>query len=137
MEFQLNKLSDIPLVVPKFIAAIGENKKIAFHGEMGAGKTTFINGILSYLNIEDLGSSPTFSIVNEYLSPNVGLVYHFDFYRIENEFEAYDIGVEEMFYSDSYCFMEWPNKVDNLLPPETVNVYMSADGECRKIHVDL
>lgn len=137
MEFELYSLSDIPHVVPAFIDALEGKRKIAFYGEMGVGKTTFINGILAYFQIEEKGGSPTFSIVNEYLSPEIGRVYHFDFYRIEDEVEALDIGVEEMFYEEGYCLMEWPEKIHNLLPIDTVSVYMSAHDDCRKIRIEI
>ena len=85
-------------------------------GEMGAGKTTIITHLMKAMDVEDHVSSPTFSIVNEYLSIKEGTIYHFDFYRIEDENEAYDIGTEEYLYSGNWCFLEWAEKIENLLP---------------------
>lgn len=137
MKFVVSRLEDIEKVVPEFIAALGDHKMVAFHGEMGAGKTTFINGLLSQMSIEDHVSSPTFSIVNEYFSKEFGTVYHFDFYRIEDEAEALDIGVEELFDENAYCFIEWPERIDNLIPENCVSVYIELDNAVRIIHLEL
>lgn len=137
MKFVLNKLMDIEKVVPDFLKALGDRKIIAFNGEMGAGKTTFIQGLLAYMSIEDHVSSPTFSIVNEYYSPKYGKVYHFDFYRIEDEFEALDIGVDEIFEENVYCFMEWPEKIANLLPENSVFVSIESINDVRIINLAL
>lgn len=137
MKFVLRHLSDIEKVAPEFIAALDDHKMVAFNGEMGTGKTTFIKGLLSYMKIEDHVSSPTFSIVNEYRSPQYGKVYHFDFYRIEDETEALDIGVEEIFEEDAYCFMEWPEKIHNLLPSNCVSVNIELENNVRIIQLDL
>jgi tRNA threonylcarbamoyladenosine biosynthesis protein TsaE len=137
MKFELRNLTDIKTVAPAFLKALGNHKMIVFNGEMGAGKTTFINGLLSEMDIEDHVSSPTFSIVNEYYSPSFGKVYHFDFYRIENEMEALDIGVEEIFEEDAWCFMEWPEKIDNLLPENCVEVSIEIEKDVRIINLAL
>ncbi|MFT5820856.1 MAG: tRNA threonylcarbamoyladenosine biosynthesis protein TsaE [Crocinitomix sp.] len=137
MRFVLSSLEDINKVAPEFIAALGDHKMVAFHGEMGAGKTTFINGLLGLMSIEDHVSSPTFSIVNEYFSKEFGKVYHFDFYRIEDEMEALDIGVEEIFDENAYCFIEWPEKIDNLIPENCVSVHIEVDNAVRIIHLEL
>jgi tRNA threonylcarbamoyladenosine biosynthesis protein TsaE len=137
MKFVLSRLEDIVKVAPQFIAALGDRKMVAFHGEMGAGKTTFINGLLAQMSIEDHVSSPTFSIANEYFSPEYGKVYHFDFYRIEDEMEALDIGAEEIFDEDAYCFMEWPERIDNLIPENCVSVHIELDKDVRIIHLEL
>ncbi|HAD97761.1 MAG TPA: tRNA (adenosine(37)-N6)-threonylcarbamoyltransferase complex ATPase subunit type 1 TsaE [Cryomorphaceae bacterium] len=89
---------------------------LAIEGEMGAGKTTFIQSLCREMGVEDKVSSPTFSLVNEYYSPSYGSLYHFDFYRLEDENEALDMGVEDYLYSGNYCFMEWAEKISNLLP---------------------
>ncbi|MDG1914946.1 MAG: tRNA (adenosine(37)-N6)-threonylcarbamoyltransferase complex ATPase subunit type 1 TsaE [Crocinitomix sp.] len=137
MKFVLSRLGDIEKVAPQFIAALGDRKMLAFHGEMGAGKTTFINGLLAQMSIEDHVSSPTFSIINEYFSPEYGKVYHFDFYRIEDEMEALDIGVEDIFDEDAYCFIEWPERIDNLIPENCVSVHIELDNDVRIIHLEL
>ena len=90
-------------------------KVILFHGEMGAGKTTFIKALAKALGVEKATSSPTFSLVNEYQAKN-GLVYHFDVYRLKNESEAFDFGIEDYLYSGNWCFIEWAEKIPNLIP---------------------
>jgi tRNA threonylcarbamoyladenosine biosynthesis protein TsaE len=108
-------IKDLPQVA-KTIIENSKSKIITFHGEMGAGKTTLIKEVVKYLGIEDVTSSPTFSLVNQYQTNTNVLVFHFDFYRINNETEAMDMGIEEYFDSGAWCFIEWPNKVKNLLP---------------------
>ncbi len=137
MTIKIHNLNQIKQAAKDFINLTEGHHVFAFYGEMGAGKTTFINVLLDEMGIEDHSSSPTFSIVNEYLSPKYGTVYHFDFYRIENEMEALDIGIEEIIYGDDYCFMEWPSKIENLLPENTVNVKISVEDECRIIEIEL
>lgn len=113
-----------------------KDKRIfAFHGQMGAGKTTFIKSICEYLNVTDTVSSPTFAIINEYLTAETGSVYHFDLYRIKSWTEMLEIGYEDYFYSGNYCLLEWPEKIVNLLPEETVHVdiTVSPDGSLRTI----
>jgi tRNA threonylcarbamoyladenosine biosynthesis protein TsaE len=113
-----------------------KDKRIfAFHGEMGAGKTTFIKTICEYLQVSDTVSSPTFAIVNEYVTNDSGIIYHFDLYRIKSWTEMLEIGYEEYFYSGNYCLLEWPEKIVNLLPEETVHVeiVVSPDGSMRTI----
>ena len=105
--------------LPQVAATIIENSKskiITFQGEMGAGKTTLIKELVKILGIDDVTSSPTFSLVNQYQSDHNVLVFHFDFYRINTETEAMDMGIEEYFDSGAWCFIEWPDKVKNLLP---------------------
>ena len=95
---------------------------------MGAGKTTFIKAICQYLGVKEHATSPTFSIVNEYVGTE-GKIYHFDFYRLKNETEALDMGYEEYFYSGSYCFVEWPEKIPNLLPDHYIRVSVEVLGD--------
>lgn len=99
-----------------------------FYGEMGSGKTTLIKCLCRRLGVSDVTSSPTFSIVNEYRTADEKKVYHFDFYRIRNEAEAYDIGTEEYFYSGSFCFIEWPEKIPTLIPPEHVTISIAVEN---------
>ena len=113
-----------------------KDKRIfAFHGEMGAGKTTFIKSICEYLKVADTVSSPTYAIVNEYFTENSESVFHFDLYRLKSWTEMLEIGYEDYFFSGNYCLLEWPEKIVNLLPEETVHVsiVVSADSEERTI----
>lgn len=110
-------------------------KFVIFSGEMGVGKTTLINSVLKHMDVQDHTSSPTFSIVNEYFSVNYGSIYHFDFYRIKDDNEALDIGVEEIFEEDAYCFIEWPERIQNLLPDKIVRVNIQLEGTTRQFEV--
>ena len=123
------QLDNIQAAAQEFVEAMGERKVFAFYGKMGAGKTTFIKAICEALDVEDVVTSPTFAIVNEYKAPR-GSVYHFDFYRIKNLREAYDIGCEEYFYSGQPCFIEWPELIEELLPEDAVrvNIEVHDDG---------
>lgn len=123
--FKIQNTEGLPEAAQKFVDEMGENRVFAFYGKMGAGKTTFIKAICEALGVEDVVTSPTFAIVNEYKAPN-GAVYHFDFYRIKNLREAYDIGCEEYFYSGCPCFIEWPEMIEELLPENTVNVHIEV-----------
>lgn len=120
--FENVTLADLENVAEKLIREAGSHRVIIFNGEMGAGKTTFIKAVGHSLGIEEGMSSPTFSIVNEYETKSGETVYHFDFYRLKNELEAYDIGTEEYLDSGNYCFIEWPDKVQSLLPQKYVEV---------------
>jgi|TARA_Y100000385_G_scaffold49794_2_gene46532 tRNA threonylcarbamoyladenosine biosynthesis protein TsaE len=129
-------LSEAPIIAKEIIKN-STSKIILFHGDMGVGKTTLIKEICKTLGTEDLISSPTFSIVNEYITSNDETIFHFDFYRIDNEEEAYNIGVEDYFDSNHWCLIEWPSVVENLLPLENVNVYLTVleDGQ-RNIQIN-
>ena len=127
-------LAALPDAANQFIAAMGENTVFAFHGKMGAGKTTFIKAVCEALGVTDVINSPTFAIVNEYRSETTAeLIYHFDFYRINRIQEAYNLGAEDYFASGALCFIEWPEKIEALLPPDTVFVRMEEleDGARR------
>lgn len=131
-KISVNTLSDLPAVAKQLVKAIGEQRIVAFYGEMGAGKTTLIKAICEELGVDRIVSSPTFSIVNEYTSPR-GKIYHFDFYRIKNAGEAYDMGYEDYFYSKAYCFIEWPEKIAELMPLEYEKITITRHGEKRII----
>jgi len=128
----ISSLAALPNAAKEFIAAMGDYTVFAFHGKMGAGKTTFIKAVCENLGVTDVINSPTFAIVNEYRSETTAeLIYHFDFYRINNIQEAYHIGAEDYFASGALCFIEWPEKIEALLPPDTVFVSIEEgrDGE--------
>ena len=125
--------NDLKSIVPQFIHLIKEYKFVIFEGEMGAGKTTLINEICLQLNVVDETSSPTFSIVNEYYSELLSEeVFHFDFYRIEEEDEALNIGIEEYFDSNKICLMEWASKISNLLPLKHLKIIVSLQEDGRR-----
>ena len=119
---KIDSIDRIQEAAKDFVAQMGDNKVFAFYGKMGAGKTTFIKAICEELGVEDVVNSPTFAIVNEYTDGNGEPIFHFDFYRIKKESEAYDIGFEEYVYSGHLCFMEWPELIEDLLPEDTVKV---------------
>lgn len=128
-------LDQIQEVAEKIIAS-NPKKIILFNGEMGVGKTTLIKQLCKSLGVEDATSSPTFSLVNEYYTNKNETVYHFDFYRLNKETEALDMGVDDYLYSGNWCFIEWSEKIENLLPEETskINIELLADGK-RKLEL--
>jgi len=126
----INKIEDIRQAAYEFIQSMDDRTIFAFYGKMGAGKTTFIKAICEELGVEDVINSPTFSIINEYRSEKTGeLIYHFDFYRIDKLSEARDISVEDYFYSGALCFIEWPEKIEPLLPEDTVRVTIDENED--------
>lgn len=104
----------------------------AFYGKMGSGKTTFIQEICKVLKVTDVVTSPTFAIVNEYFTQEGSSVFHFDFYRIKNLGEAFDLGYEDYFFRGNYCLIEWPEKIESLLPDEYVEVRIEEEGSNRR-----
>lgn len=113
-------------------------KVVALHGEMGAGKTTFINALCKQLQVTDAVSSPTFSIINQYQTKTADIVYHLDLYRLKSEEEAVMAGVEDCYYSGHICFVEWPEKAVTLLPENTLHCYLSLAGHnARKLQIKL
>ena len=135
MEIIINNLENIREAARAFIDAIGDHKVFAFYGSMGAGKTTFVKAICEELGVEDVITSPTFAIINEY-SSREGVIYHFDFYRIKKLEEVYDMGYEDYFYSGALCFIEWPELIEEVLPEDAVKVSIreNADGS-RTVHL--
>ena len=134
MEIKINSLADINEAAKQFIENMGDGKVFAFYGKMGAGKTTFIKAVCEELGVDDVITSPTFAIVNEYLSATTGdSIYHFDFYRIKKLEEVYDMGYEDYFYSGSLCFLEWPELIDDLLPEDATKVTIEATEEGGRI----
>lgn len=133
MEIVINSLSEIGEAARLFTDAIGKRRVFAFNGKMGAGKTTFIKALCQHLGVQDAINSPTFAIVNEYADGEGDPIFHFDFYRLKNLGEAYDMGCEEYFYSGNLCLIEWPEMVEPLLPQDAVNVQIEEieDGKRR------
>lgn len=131
MEFKIESVEELNAVAQKLIPQFS-HKVVLFEGEMGAGKTTFIKVLVEELGTQDEISSPTFSIVNEYETDS-GKVFHFDLYRIKSEEEAMDFGIEEYLYSGNYCFLEWPSKIENLIPEEHHIVKIIAEENSRTI----
>ena len=119
---QINSIESLDKSARQLLDAFPDNRIFAFYGEMGAGKTTFIKALCRALQVKDITSSPSFGLIHEYVSETGESVYHFDFYRIETVEEIFDIGYEEYMFSGEYCFMEWPEMVETILPEETVRI---------------
>ncbi len=130
IHIELTSLAEIDAAASSIVQSLGGYKKIAFSGEMGAGKTTLIQSVCKVLGVDTLVSSPTFALVNEYFTLKGESIYHFDLYRIEEVSELYDMGYEDYFYSDSWCFIEWPEKALELLPEDTLmlKIDVKEDG---------
>ena len=124
----IKNIDNIREAAREFIEHIGEHRVFAFYGEMGAGKTTFIKAICEELGVEDVITSPTFAIVNEYTSSD-GPIFHFDFYRIKKLEEVYDMGFEDYFYSGALCFIEWPELIEEVLPEDAVKVSIKEEED--------
>lgn len=130
MEITIKNLYTIHEAAKEFVKGMGEGKVFAFYGKMGAGKTTFIKALCEVLGVEDVITSPTFAIINEYTDGNDEPIYHFDFYRIKKLEEVYDMGYEDYFYSGNLCLLEWPELIEEILPENVVKVTIEeqADG---------
>ncbi len=132
MRIVITDIDHIRQAAEEFIAQIGDNRIFAFYGKMGSGKTTFIKAICERLGVEDVITSPTFAIVNEYHTAETDdVIYHFDFYRVKKLEEVYDMGYEEYFYSGDLCFIEWPELIEDVLPEDAVKVQIleMEDGQ--------
>lgn len=136
IEISIPSLDKIADAAQEFVAQMGNRRVFAFHGGMGAGKTTFIKAICQHLGVKDAVTSPTFAIVNEYGS-GIGPIYHFDFYRIKNLGEVMDLGFEDYAYSGNLCLMEWPELIEELLPEDTTNVHIAeTENGMRIVSID-
>ena len=130
LKFIIRKEEEL-CAIAKMILEKYNSKIFLFYGEMGVGKTSFIKKFCKELRVSDIVSSPTFSIVNQYSNLNDEIIYHFDFYRTEKKEEVFDIGYEEYLFSSSYCFIEWPEKIHNLLPEKLLKIHIESDGNMR------
>ena len=135
MKIIVNCISELKSVALQLIKYKKNKNIICFYGEMGVGKTTFIKEICKNLLVDDNVSSPTFSIVNQYKTKQNKIVYHFDFYRLETEEEAYDMGYEEYFFQNDLCLIEWPEKIEGLIPEDIIKVILTKKGEQRIIEI--
>ena len=124
-----HSLDELPQIARELLANYPESRVFAFYGKMGAGKTTFIKVLCHQLGATDIVQSPSFTIINEYKTSDGDSLFHFDFYRIRKLEEVMDIGYEEYFFSGNYCFIEWPEKIGQLLPKDAVKVRISGDPE--------
>lgn len=125
-------LADLPAAAQQLLAAFPDRRVFAFHGELGAGKTTFIKALCLALGVQDAMSSPSFAVVNTYDSP-AGPVHHYDLYRLRSAAEAFDVGLEEDVWSGAYCFIEWPEKAAEVLPEDVVEVFIRVEGTLRVV----
>ena len=129
MQIKIRNIHHLKEAAKELLEQTRDKKIFAFYGSMGAGKTTIIKAVCEFLGAEDLVSSPTFTLVNEYRLSGGDSIYHIDFYRIKKQEEVFDFGIEEYLSGDSYCFMEWPELIEEILPPETVKVRISVDND--------
>jgi len=133
MEIVINDLRDLNSASRKLLEYAGDKRIFAFYGAMGAGKTTIIKAVCELLGAVDIVTSPTFTLVNEYKTITGESLFHFDFYRIRKTEEVFDFGIEEYFSSESYCFMEWPELIEDILPGETLKIRISVDDNDHRI----
>ena len=130
---EIDSLSQLDIVAEEVLAALDGRSVVIFRGGMGAGKTTLISRIAAALGSEDSVTSPTFALVNQYIGENDCRIYHFDFYRIDSIDEVFDLGYEEYFYSGDLCLVEWPEKIEPLLPEDVMEVRISAGDDEERI----
>ncbi len=125
--FTIHNINELKPFVKKLLPEIFMNRIVAFYGKMGVGKTTLIKAICKQMNVMNVVTSPTFALVNEYKTKNGDTIYHFDFYRINKVEEIYDFGYEEYFFSENYCFIEWPEPAESILPQNVLKINISED----------
>ncbi|WP_297097012.1 tRNA (adenosine(37)-N6)-threonylcarbamoyltransferase complex ATPase subunit type 1 TsaE [uncultured Draconibacterium sp.] len=126
---KINSLDELKVAAKELITGFSDDRVFAFYGKMGAGKTTFIQSICRALGSDDNVTSPTFALINEYNTANLDSIFHFDFYRIKDIEEAYDLGYEDYIYSGSYCLIEWPEMIESLLPEKMVEVKIEVQED--------
>lgn len=130
-----SSVADLDPIACQIINLFPGNRVFALYGQMGVGKTTFVKSLCKKIGVQDVVSSPTFSIVNEYSPGDTQGVYHFDFYRINKLEEVFDMGYEEYFFSGQYCFIEWPEKIETLLPENSIRIYITEKEGLRTLRV--
>lgn len=133
MYIEINDISEIPQAARQFLSEMADSKVFAFYGAMGAGKTTFIKAVCEEMGVRETVTSPTFAIINEYHTDKGDTVYHFDFYRINKLEEVFDFGYEDYFYSGNVCFIEWPELIEPLLPPNAVKIAITETEDGGRI----
>ena len=135
---EIDTLDALDRAASEFVSLTRGHRKFAFYGDMGAGKTTFIKALCRAMGAKDVVTSPSFALINEYRTDCDDMYFHFDLYRIKTVDELYDLGYEEYWYGDDYCFIEWPEKAEMLLPTDTVKVRVEEAGEQKRIlHIDI
>ena len=130
---EIDSLSELDDVAREILDALDGRNVVLFRGGMGAGKTTLISRIVALMGAEDTVTSPTFALVNQYVGDNDRLIFHFDFYRIDSIDEVFDLGYEEYFYSGDLCLVEWPEKIEQLIPDDVMEVRISAGDDEQRI----
>ncbi len=133
LKWKVKDVSELEKVAVDLLSKVNKTKIFCFHGEMAAGKTTMIKVLCKCLGVSDEVNSPTFSIVNEYQGKNGQVLYHFDFYRMKSVEEAFDIGYEDYIYSGNYCFIEWPERIENLLNIAKADIFITVESTTRYI----
>ncbi len=136
-EFGITTLEELPIRAKELLETYKDYRVFAFYGEMGAGKTTFIKELCKLLNVTDQVNSPTFSIINEYATKDGDLIYHADLYRLKDEEEAFNIGFMDYLSSGNYCFIEWAEKIENLLPSNSVKTVFAIENNKRIIRIHI
>lgn len=134
-KWQVKDESDLEDIAKQLLSDFKNNRVFTFSGNLGSGKTTFIKYLCKVLGVKEHVSSPTFALVNEYEAGSGIRIFHFDFYRVKNVREAYDMGYEEYFYSGAYCFVEWPEMIEELVPEDAVNLQITVNDTVRLIEV--
>jgi tRNA threonylcarbamoyladenosine biosynthesis protein TsaE len=137
IHIRIPTIQDLDDAAKKLVSSFGSHTRIAFSGEMGAGKTTLIQAVCKILGVNDVVNSPTFALINEYFTEEGTSIFHFDLYRIDTISEMYDLGYEDYFYSDAFCFIEWPEKALELLPEDTLMLYIHVMDDGSREVVDF
>ncbi len=137
IHIRIPTIHDLDEAAKQLVSSFGSHTKIAFSGEMGAGKTTLIQAVCKAMGVSDVVNSPTFALINEYFTEEGTSIFHFDLYRIDDITEMYDLGYEDYFYADAYCFIEWPEKAAELLPEDTLFLYIHVMDDGSREVVDF